>query len=705
MMTITAQSHVLEYPKNKTPSHAVLAKRHTEPVPRRDTRPTPRTPYQKLSQTLPVGQVAPQARSPRSGAPVVLASPNSSSSFRSLHRQYSGTYPVSVASTPFQGTQHHTKAGPGGRVAQGTRSPRSPDTSSSFSSPRYSGTYPVASAPFQATHHSKAEPCGEIDGELPCNSARFEQCRRQNTEVEPDVEPLPKVPSIVHQVSQAKTCSAHETLGTPLLLDVHELKQPAPEPPSRQVTKTCFRASAVLLLWAAAALLGLSVASMAQTIQAMQAATLERPQTPLDFTLRLARTIDKCLGVVDVKAQSRVSLQACSASSTQQFLLANDGTIRSRSDDRLCMTSVPGGELVLSLCVQSETQLFKVQPSGKLALQARPSECINLLYGDLGAGKVGLYRCSSDLNEVFVYGGGHFLLPKLEHEMSQVRELPPVDTETDWMQENLKPVCWFTFGAFLLSVLLMIAAFPKKIGYRWLYVMVLGFIAGIIVLICFSLLAAAHAMQESERLTDKAKAMASAQTADLDFTLRMTKSTDLCLSAGSLEDKSKVSLQQCKASAVQQFILQDDGTIHAKQAAELCVTVEQSHMVFLSPCNASKWRLQTFSKQAESKGWLQMHAAPSMCLNLLGGNEKAGNIGVWKCGNDLNEVFVYSGGNVAISGLALQVHKVRLLLKQASHHLEGGFVHILAPGGGPCFLLLAVPSLLLLAGSARPTSP
>jgi len=212
-------------------------------------------------------------------------------------------------------------------------------------------------------------------------------------------------------------------------------------------------------------------------------------------------------------------------------------------------------------------------------------------------------------------------------------------------------------------------------------------------------------MQESERLTQSAKVVASGQTADLDFTLRMIKSADRCLGVGSLKDNSKVSLQQCKASTVQQFILQDDGTIRAKQADELCMTVEQESKTFvLSPCDASKSHLQTFSKQAESRGWLQLHATPWMCLNLWGGDEDAGTVGLYQCGRDLNEVFVYSGGNVAISGLALQVHKVRLLLKQASRPLEGGFFRILTLGGGACFLLLAVPSVMLLTGSLGPRS-
>jgi len=56
-----------------------------------------------------------------------------------------------------------------------------------------------------------------------------------------------------------------------------------------------------------------------------------------------------------------------------------------------------------------------------LALKARPSECLNLLFDFFDAGVVGLYQCGGDINEVFVYGGGQFLVPVLEHELSKVR--------------------------------------------------------------------------------------------------------------------------------------------------------------------------------------------------------------------------------------------------------------------------------------------
>jgi len=543
--------------------------------------------------------------------------------------------------------------------------------------------------------HCNVKPGREADEEMPCSNAHFNQ--RQTTEVEPDLEPTP----CMQQLSQSKATRVPETLGTPLLQDTAPGKQSLA--PSNQKTKICFRALAVLLLWGIAALLGLSVASTAQAKRTMHA-TVARPQTRLDFTLRLASSAHKCLGVANVKVQSQVVLQDCSALGGKQFLLLNDGTIRSRSNDQLCMTSVSENKLVLSTCVQSEMQVFDVQPSGMFALKAKPSECISLLHGDIAAGVVGLNHCSANLNEVFVYGGGFFLVPELEHELSKVRSLPPVTTDTDQMQENLKAVCLFAVGMFVLSALLIMAACPKRL-YQCLSVLVLGFIAGVIFLICSSLLSAAPAMQESERLTQSAKVVASGQTADLDFTLRMIKSADRCLGVGSLKDNSKVSLQQCKASTVQQFILQDDGTIRAKQADELCMTVEQESKTFvLSPCDASKSHLQTFSKQAESRGWLQLHATPWMCLNLWGGDEDAGTVGLYQCGRDLNEVFVYSGGNVAISGLALQVHKVRLLLKQASRPLEGGFFRILTLGGGACFLLLAVPSVMLLTGSLGPRS-
>jgi len=485
-----------------------------------------------------------------------------------------------------------------------------------------------------------------------------------------------------------------KSLGMPLL---EGTKTPSL---SSYTTKACFHALAVLLLWAAAALLGITVVSTVQAMRGMHAATAAGPRTSHDFTLRLARTGNRCLGVADVKGQSQVVLQACSASGAQQFLLLNDGTIRSRSNDRLCITSVPESKLVLSMCAQSQMQVFDVRRSGRLALKANPSECLN---GNVEDGVVGLYGCTGDLKEVFVYGGGLFHVLVLEHELSKISTIAPVSTDPDQMLENLKLVCWFTLIMFVLSALLIMAACPRR-RYRCLYAMVLGSIAGVIFLICSSLLSATHAMQESERLTDNAKSVASAKTADLDFTLRMAKSTDLCLGAESLKDTSTVSLQQCEASAVQQFLIEDDGTIRAKHADELCVTFEQqSNTVALSPCSESKSRLQAFSKQAGSHGWLQLQASPSMCLNLLGGDETADPIGLYQCGDDLNEVFVYSGGNVAIAGSALQVHKVRQLLKQASHHLEGDFARILALGFAACFLLLAVLSHMF-AESAGSTS-
>merc|ERR1712008_95143 len=96
---------------------------------------------------------------------------------------------------------------------------------------------------------SKVEPGGKVDQEMPCNSARFAQ--RQITEVEPDMEPGP---------SSSKTTSPHESLGTPLLQDKMEPGKEQSSAPSRH-TKNCFRVLAVLLLWAAAALLGVTVAS------------------------------------------------------------------------------------------------------------------------------------------------------------------------------------------------------------------------------------------------------------------------------------------------------------------------------------------------------------------------------------------------------------------------------------------------------------
>jgi len=504
--------------------------------------------------------------------------------------------------------------------------------------------------------------------------------------VEPDFEPSPGL---------------HRSLHTPLLQGSVE-ERPRTTGPCKQKGRLCLRASALLLIWGVAAVLGLAVSCMAQALYGLRAASTT-PQSPFDFTLRLAVAPDKCLGST---ATQHVVLQACSARASQQFLLLKDGTIRTKSDQRLCITSTHANKLALTLCSESEAQVFEVQPSGKLALKAKPSECVNLLQGDFAAGIVGMYTCSGDLNEVFVYGGGHFLVPILEQELRQVRSLPPLTAgNAGLLLQDLKAICGLSVFAFALSTVLLMATCPNC-KHKLLHCLALGFIACMIVLVCCCLFSAKTTIQRADRITEKAKLVASEQTADLDFTLRMTKATHLCLGVWSLQDNAKVGLQQCKANATQQFILKEDGTIRTKTVDGLCITVEpKPNKVTLSPCSAGKSRNQVFSKHAEGQGWLQLHALPSMCLNLLGGDEKAGDIGLYECGHDLNEVFVYSGGNVAISGLALQVHQVRSVLQQeGSHPLENDFAAIFAMGGVGCFLLLAVPSLLLLSCSAKQTS-
>mmetsp|Transcript_70652 Transcript_70652/g.136341 ORF Transcript_70652/g.136341 Transcript_70652/m.136341 type:complete len:634 (+) Transcript_70652:90-1991(+) len=537
------------------------------------------------------------------------------------------------------------------------------------------------------------------------------------TVVEPDIEPTPRhvtaVKGDVHGSLQkpllpgtvaqgpvtAVKVDLHGSLQKPLL-PVTVAQEPSTKGPSRQKGRICLYAPPILLpIWGAAAILGLTVSCMAQTLHALRVATSTRLPSPLDFTLRLAVAPEKCLGSMAIEPQSPVVLQACSAKESQQFLLLKDGTIRSRYEERFCVTSTPANKLMLTLCAHSDTQVFEVQPSGKLALKAKPAECLNLLQGDFDAGIVGMSSCSGGLDEVFVYGGGHFLVPALEQELSQVRSLSPQKAaNASLLQQNIEAMCALSVIAFMLSTFRLIAAHPAR-KHKLLHCLALGVIACMIILVCSSLLLARTATQEAERATEKAKVLASAQSADLDFTLRMTKATHLCLGAEGLQDKAKVGLQQCKASATQQFILKNDGTIRTKTVDGLCLTVEPTpNKLTLLPCSTRESRNQVFSEHAEGHGWLQLHSLPSMCLNLLGGDEKAGHVGLYQCGSDLNEVFVYSGGNVAISGLASQLHRVRQLLQQGSRPLESDFASIFTVGGVACFLLLTAPSLLLLPG-------
>jgi len=113
-------------------------------------------------------------------------------------------------------------------------------------------------------------------------------------------------------------------------------------------------------------------------------------------------------------------------------------------------------------------------------------------------------------------------------------------------------------------------------------------------------------------------------------------------------------------------------------------------------------------------------------MNLLGGDVANGNLGVSACGKDVNQVFVYSGGNAGIAELALHLYDAHKALTKALHGLDGFALHLYDAGkalakalhgldgfpaaavfarqpaamqqGAACALLVAVPSILLLLG-------
>merc|ERR1712218_456078 len=167
----------------------------------------------------------------------------------------------------------------------------------------------------------------------------------------------------------------------------------------------------------------------------------------------------------------------------------------------------------------------------------------------------------------------------------------------------------------------------------------------------------------------------------VDFTLRLSEKIGFCISSASgLHNHAIVTLQHYHAAGSQQFTLEMDGTVRSKQRRDLCLTeTVASSQWQLQTCSASSAGRQVFSAEAQSHGWLQLQATPDMCMNLLGGNVARGDLGVYACGQDINEVFVYSGGNAGIAELALHLNDAQRALTGALQILDGSALAELKP--------------------------
>merc|ERR1712190_105563 len=188
----------------------------------------------------------------------------------------------------------------------------------------------------------------------------------------------------------------------------------------------------------------------------------------------------------------------------------------------------------------------------------------------------------------------------------------------------------------------------------------------------------------------------------MDYTLRPSIATDHCFGVGNLTSQSILSLQPCKTAKTQQFLVEIDGTIRPRYNTTLCLT-HGSSKFHLSQCYAED--SQVFDMSAESSGKLKLLAQPNFCMNLLNGDSQVGELDLYKCHRDMNQVFIYSGGNAIVSGMAFQLD----LMHRAGKSLWAGPAFASFFLGPLSILCIALFCYLLLRASndehmGQPTS-
>jgi len=491
-----------------------------------------------------------------------------------------------------------------------------------------------------------------------------------------------------HEVTSAKSLHVPLLLGDLAAVKQQEQKeQQQPRLQQQQRSRrfgrwTCVHLSAPVPLWLFAAFLGWVTASAICMLLHLHSVAALRNENPFDFTLRLAVAADRCIGVGDIIGLNggfKVELEQCMGTWDQQYLAKPDGTIRFKENNDLCLTmssKLPSKQIIMRKCADgsSHEQAFDVLPNGRIALRAKRELCMNLLHGDVARGVLGMHECDNGFNEVFVYGGAHFLVPLLLHQWHQVQTLYEEVAKTLRLGIWVLPSCAVAgIVAFALSRRLLKASGTshgcclRSIHGLAMVCVAAGIFLQFTVVTCIAMVT--WKAQQNLNGTN----ITTAATPRVDFTLRLGGKIGFCIGAADgLHDQAGVTLQHCHAGGQQQFVLQTDGTVRSKHRNDLCLTKAiGSSQWQLQTCSASSAGRQVFSAEAQSHGWLQLQAMPDKCMSLLGGDTAKGNLGVHACARDINEVFVYSGGNAGIAELALHLNDALMALTEALQVLDG----------------------------------
>jgi hypothetical protein len=454
--------------------------------------------------------------------------------------------------------------------------------------------------------------------------------------------------------------SSAKDLKAPLLSSEAATKPKAiSKTPRSEATASCFiklgrLCSLVLIL--------ISVASSALAFSAYTPIQLIQKRLvggwigQIDYSLRLTIDPSYCIAATDSSSPFEVRLRKCQYLSTDQkrLELMEDGTIRLKADMSFCLSVVSSGEITFGKCSGIPEQLWVFRPGGRFQLQNSGSDqllCMNVLGNDLPLGKLGLYGCELDSNEVFAYGGGHFLVPELLRDLDFTFE----HLETLVVDWQIWKIMWRACIVASCFVLLKVFCSWDKGSKN--FAKLLDVVA--VLCICMVLQSESESLGKLKPATAEFKqGQDLSSLTGLDYSFRMSTHPLKCITTQSETPSAHLTMEECTGNRSQQFLFKNaDGkqTIHLKSKPELCVGIDDTGVagaraVLNRAC-------QPFAASFGSGGGLQL-AGTSLCINLWNGDAKAGKLGYFECAHDINEVFVYSQGNPTVARLLHHLHGI-----------------------------------------------
>lgn len=460
-----------------------------------------------------------------------------------------------------------------------------------------------------------------------------------------------------------------------------------------------------------------------------------------DYSLRLTSEPNRCVVVDKLKEGSKLILRDCHVDLQHQFLFLEDGSVRPRADQALCI----GDDATLVACATalSERRSFSFGVSGTVRKWTKSPSRLMCLTSHGMQENLTFAVCASEMQQRFFYGNGEELQPGIQGlawQLGQEQQALQSEVEGSWPVELFKenftfkgfilkgftfdgyriynftvPIPSFTVqeftipgtipGAFIPAIvrrhssvlglvvglscirLLVWLRGPKDAGRRCCsrYTMKLTlFMAAALTLV----LAFAAAWDALDALiVDHAAVAFGNETHDFSLRPQRDHTNTRCVAASSLEIGAELVLRTCNSGAAEQIVFASDGTVRPYFNQAMCLAASgaarSSSLTFAScPSSASSSSsasLQRFTMQ--SSGIIKLTSG-KWCLNVFHGDLSVGKLELYDCTTgDVNDLFSYGDGPVTTARLLARLEKTAEALEDP-YHLGGRFVRankLLAP--------------------------